>query len=705
MAGADPFLTRLRSVLRMLDDDALAVLATTGLLRRAWKDLEAARPAVIETTADRVRLRVADAVVEVPEVPARSTCSCPATGVCRHILAALVFLRDDRDLATADAAAATPSPESTGAPAAANALGALADPELQEWAGKPLLRRALKVLTGSLPANIVDAGALTVRFPTRNVTCRWVPGAGLSGWMCTCQSETVCEHVVAAVLAYQVHLGKRQLAPAVRALEASTGAPRTRAEVLAAVDSVVCELVSLGLSRQSRATAQRLTTLAVSAHGVDLPRLERTLKSLADELELALRRDAQASSTNILTQAALLEALRTALETNASALLVGEHRTDYHEVGQLTLVGVGARRWRSKGGYHGVTVYFWDESRCGWSTWSEARPLNQPGFDPVQRFFSDGPWTGCAAPLEASRSELRLTGAWRNAQGRLSGRSSSRALIVGPSRLDTLPKPCANWSVLCETAQQLFGGGLQERTENQDLVRLAPKAWGPAYFDPLRQELTRPLLDETGRAIGLWLPFTPENEPAVELLERHDPTATTGVLGALRLVAGQLRVQPFSLFVGGQVVHLNLQERGTPAPPVAKPDPSARPEADERVDADDAGKPRVSGPETALAQLLSTAQAELESLAEGGIAGGIAARHNVDLLASASKRFEVLGLSTCARPLQRFLDAVSSTAQLAETSHQNAAAAALLRAYYVLRLAMDQEVVAAACAGLRSSSV
>jgi hypothetical protein len=693
----------------MLDDDALAALATPGLLRRARKDLETAKPTVVDATADGLRLQVGDTVVAIPEIPARSTCSCPATGICRHILTALVYLRDDPDRAAADDAApgTLRAPESsasrlppgreTAAQTAEQALGALTDQDLQQWAGKTLVKRALKLLSGSPPVEVGDTGALVVRFPTRNLTCRWIPGAGLSGWMCSCQSESICEHVVAAVMAYQVHRGTRQRVAAVGMLEASPGAPRTRAEVLASVGTVLREIVALGLSRLSPATAQRLITLAVSAHGVDLPRLERALKSLADEIQLAQRRDAQASATNLLTQAASLEALRAALETHASPLLVGEHRTQYHDVGQLTLVGLGARRWKSKGGYHGVTVYFWDESRRGWSTWSESRPVNQAGFDPVQRFFSDGPWTGCASPRGASGSELRLTGAWRNAQGRLSGRSSTQALVVGPSRLDGLPEPCTKWSALADLAQRLFGGGLGERAENQDLVRLAPRFWGPAFYDRLRQELTRPVLDESGRAIRLWMPFTPENEAAIDLLERHDAATTTGLLGILRLVTGQLCVQPIALFVEGEILNLNLQKPGTPMSCAVEPAASGERDTDEPLHADDLGESRISVSATALGRLFTTAQAELESLAESGIA----ARRNTDLLSSAARRLGALGLATCARPLERLLEAASGGARLADRAHQDAAAAALLRAYYVLGLAMDQEVVAAACAGLR----
>ena len=70
---------------------SLANLANRGLVRRAQKDLETARPALVSVTDDRLQLQIAEAVVDVPALPNKSRCTCPASGVCRHILAALLF--------------------------------------------------------------------------------------------------------------------------------------------------------------------------------------------------------------------------------------------------------------------------------------------------------------------------------------------------------------------------------------------------------------------------------------------------------------------------------------------------------------------------------------------------------------------------------------------------------------------------------------
>ena len=263
-----------------------------------------------------------------------------------------------------------------------------------------------------------------------------------------------------------------------------------------------------------------------------------------------------------------------------------------------------------------------------------------------------------------------------------------------------MPGAITAWIELAERAKRIFGGGLGERHENAEIVLLAPKAWGPPFYDTLRQELVRPLADEAGRSVNLWLPFTPENEAGVEVLERHDPSGTYRLLGAVRLVAGQVCIQPISLYVEDRIIHLTL--------PDPKPVPGAKPakksgfataaggssrqdaEREEEVIAGDSEEalPQVAVT-TPLGRILVTVQAELEALIEGGIA----ARRNVELLRSAAKRLEALGLTACARPLTAALQALEAAARRGEPHAWNEAAGRLLHAYYVTRLAADYETI------------
>ena len=704
MAGPDPLLIKLQRVLQTLDDDALATLANRGLLRRARKDLEAETPQIRGVEGESVEVELGGETVRLAEHPANSRCTCPAPGVCRHVLAALLHLRDasptsDETVEATDA----DGHEIETLPSPAEVFANLGDKELQKWAGKPLIRKATRYLASGPKVEIEADASLVVRFPDRNVTCRWIPSGQLTGMLCSCQAETVCEHVVAAVLAYQASLGKRHVELEETVLQEAAGAPRSRTEVLESVGTVLREIVSLGLARLSVASAQRLTTLAVSAHGVDLPRLERMLRSLANQIDLALRRDAQSSTTRLLAQLARTEALRLGLTKSQPVALVGQHRSQYFEVGQITLVGLGAQSWRSKGGYQGLTVYFWDQSQNAWATWSDSRPANQTGFSPEERFLADGPWDGCDSPKEASRSILRLTRAWRNGQGRLSGRPATRATVMGSSQPREIPDATGDWSLLADKAARLYGGGLTTQTENLDLVLLFPSEWGPSQFDPLRQELRQTVLDDHGRAIDLWLPFTPEQEKAVEQLESFQPGESDGLLGMLHLVSGVVCVRPISVFLGNKIISLNLED-AIDAPHRSKrrkkPKANNRAPENEIVETDEVDLVSEATAATPLGRILIAAQAELEAIAESGVA----VRRDGELLASAVRRLETIGLTTCSRPLGQFQERLVTAARQADSEGRNEAAGLLLHAYYLLRLAADQETLAMACAGLREDA-
>lgn len=673
MDGKGDLLTRIRASLAAYDDDALAAIASRGLLRRAQKDLDTIAPVVVGEVDGKLRVKLGDALVELHEAPNQSTCDCPSSGVCRHILAVLLSLR-----------------ESAGglAPAASceGEILCVDEESLQKWAGAALLRRAVQRLAQGIEAISEGQSPVAITIPALNVTCRWMPGGGLAGMVCSCHAATVCEHRVMAVLAYRVSKGLGGFEDMSASLEASTGAPRSRAEILESVKAVVCEMVAQGLSRVSLSTEQRLRTLAVSAHGVDLPRLERLLRSLADEVALQLARDARADVRNLLSAAAISEAICCALDHPTPAT-VGTHRSRYESVGNIELVGLGARRWRTRSGYAGLTVYFWDKSASNWATWTDARPLSVGAFDGLARYREAGPWEGCVDPSQVSRSRIRLSAAWRSASGRLSGRASTRALVLGVSGVDDV-RGIDRWNDLTDRASRLFGGALGERDERDEIVLLCPARWGKPTFDEIRQEMVWPVTDSHGKELMLVLPNTPETADAMRPIERASLSELNSVLGILRLSGGRIVVEPVSLLGSHGQVNLSLDE----APRMPAHASQAQHMQDEP---DDPGEentlPHASG--TALGLLLSSAEIELEEIAESGVS----VRRDLGSLRSLSGRLDALGMSCCSRPLGRVADLLSKFG--IDDANQSRRAESVLRAYYVCRLASAQELIQSMMSG------
>src|SRR5438046_4507969 len=299
--------------------------------------------------------------------------------------------------------------------------------------------------------------------------------------------------IVAAVSGFQRAEGKEWAIPAeAAALEASGGAPRSRSEVLDSCQRLLEETLSNGLSRISTANQQRWATLAVSALGVNLPRLALLLRGIGDEAALVLARDARSDLARMLARMAQAHALCTALQNggdNPRPDLVGLHRTRYDAVGHLDLVGVAAWPWRTASGYEGLTVLFWDSSEKHWYSWTESRPRHQlADFKPVARYTQPGPWEGAESPRQLARSNFRLMNARRNPSLRLSGSSKSRVLVTGPVILQTQGLVIIEeWSQLLEQSNAQPVIGLKEVNTLDSIFAMKPAAWSERWLESVRE--------------------------------------------------------------------------------------------------------------------------------------------------------------------------------------------------------------------------
>lgn len=699
------FFERITGLLRAMDDDALAALANRGLLRRAKKDLETITPKILEVTQNFVRLQVDDCEVTIPEVPAEARSSSPAGSIDRYVLVAFLWFRDRHE-----PSGATPSREA-GTPARI-LPDSLDDAALVAWAGKAAFLKTEKLLDGSYRCVIDSEKPLVIKIPERNIVCHWIDDGNPETMIVTGPGKNPRENGLLALMLYQIEKGTRSFALSdADALEGADGAPRTRLEVLNSLGEVLHEMIFIGLSRLSGAARQRLQTLAVSAHGVDLPRLERTIQGLSDEIRLQTSRNAQASTSRILLQAARLEALRRALlgrlqdDTIASARtplsdLVGEHRSRYHSVGNIDLIGMGARQWKTKSGYVGLTAYFWDDSSKNWASWSESRPLTSPDFDPVSVFHGDGPWNGCPGPAFASRNILKLIDAYRNENGRLSARKNTQAIPLQIDDTDAmiLPPTITDWNIVQRQAEKLFHGGLASRNERDEIVFLKPGRWDDAMFDPAEQTLYRTIYDGNNRPLALVLSYDPElgKRDALDRLENYDPSGNRGILGLIRLHRGMISVEPVSFFDSGGIHSLTLDTSDMAGKRPARPsEPSLSEEVLEAERPEDEMEWADEMPrENPIAQLLEATLSELEMIAESGLGESRSHRgatQKYSFLEQHANRLETVGLEVVSKKLKYFLEAAQKSHRHSQSDNKSEfkLSATLLYGCYLVQIALQ----------------
>lgn len=563
MDGASDALSRLAAIAEQLDDEALAALANRGLVKRAHKLCENGEVRGIAEEGAMLLVRVASFEARLAVDPGQSLCTCPSLGMCAHVLAAWIALR------TQAAGRAEPIDDHKEDPL--QALVGLTEDELGHWSGAALLARACTEFESGTRVTCSEDGSGRVFLLDLGIEVRWLRNRPWQNPLCSCHAQGVCVHRVVAVLGVQQERAGRRIEPEARATKPSAQAVRSRPELLAAVHATLVEVVQIGLGRLSSSLVGRVQALGTSAHGVDLPRLERELQRLGGALEALARRQADADTFDIVLQVARILALVHGLQRGVPGL-VGRHRGRFVRVQELELLGLGAKRLETRSGYRGLVCYFWDVRAERFCSWSDVRgPLGVP-FDGEVRYRAPGPWSGCPKPAEAAESHFLLSGAWRSESGRLSGRESTVYRRLGGS--DPVPIPgYGDWAELHEHARRVFSGRLRGGDEFERHVVIRPFEWTEIGFDPIAQAFCASLVDRDQRLLRLTVPNDAENGVAIDSWSKLE-SCPLAVFGELRLRGSALEILPISIVTDAGLLSPTLRgagRRGAAATDAAPP--------------------------------------------------------------------------------------------------------------------------------------
>ena len=544
-------------VYRAYDDDTLTELANVGLLRRAAKDVEAGKVAWTEQGTDNGVIAADGQRVQLDaRGPQQARCDCPAPGICKHILGAVLWLRAQPSL-PAPSAVEAEAPSVDAAAAAPDPLAeilALETPALFKAAGAAAVRRA-----AGTPIDAIEwrqqGGALVIDLPALGQSCRWVAGAGFAGMVSEVPAaERKAVHLIAIAALRQAHGRTLAWPEAAKPEPVEDSARLTEREraFLSQVESTLQELLTGGLSHVSELSSARLLALNMSARGEGLPRVAALLRNLGGTVDLLMRRDHRADERDALAAMARIHALCAALaraEGEAARALRGRLRRDFDESQALELLPLGAHWWQTRGGARGLTLAFWDLQGARVLQATLARPDgSDAAFTPQGAWGTQALWPGAGTAQHICESawcleQPRLAEDGRLALGGVTRAQPRPTWEAGDARLQAIG--CSDWAELGERLRAATG----LMGEPLDAVLLRPADTRAPVLDEARQSLDWPVRDAQGRWLMLGIPIGPEHQQRVENLERF--TARGGsvlaVLVRIERAAARTELIPVAL--------------------------------------------------------------------------------------------------------------------------------------------------------------
>lgn len=566
---------------RAYDDDTLTTLANPGLLRRAYKDVEAgklrwleegAQGGLIEADGQRVKLD--------GHGPQKATCDCPAPGVCKHILAAVLWLREQP--VADENAVADGSDEVASAPDPLADLLACPGDLVLKAAGVAAVRRAAEM-------PVIEAewhgqgGALVITLPELGASCRWIVGAGFAGMVSEIAAKERKLFHLLAVAAVHRAAGLPALwvaSPPVFDTAALSGRERA---FLAQLRGALDELILAGLSHVGQQTSARLLALNMSARAEGLPRLAALLRNLGGMVDGLAARDHRIEEHDVLALIAQLHALSEALlavgevgDKSAAArmqALRGRLQRNYEAGGALDVLPLGAWWWLTDGGARGLTLAFWDIAGARIVQAALARPDGSDyGFDRNKAWSVMPFWDGAGSAQNIGSVPWRLEEVRLAEDGRLAIGGTTRATALPHWSADDARLADVGFGDWAEVSAALrAAGGLTG--QRADLMLLRPASVGEPRLDETAQRIEWPVVDADGRSLNLLLPCEERTRQRMLNLERlyarrapmhgvlvRVSDATRGELEVLTVLSTDLK---------GQLQTISLDYANEAAPPKA----------------------------------------------------------------------------------------------------------------------------------------
>ena len=558
MSGIDPGLLQ---AMQAFDDQALATLANPGLLRRAQRDLAEGKIALEAGEAKSALLAVDGQMVEMAAAgPVAARCDCPAVGVCRHRIAAVLFLRD------LDTDGEGPAPQSPPADAQ-EIVATISLADARKFAGRPGWRAALELLA---EVQAVEPGesSIAVRFAGLDDPVLILRGQGMAGIVSNAAKAKKKPYHAAALISARRHFGLPEdgLGEAdapVTATQTSRSPPDP--QFLARVEQALGDIAQLGFNLAPESLEESLFALSVSSRADALPRLASILRGIAAQMRLKRARSFEFDAARMLELTATAHALARAVgvtdpDAPQFTQIAGKARREYTPVDTLELVGCGAEIWQTPTGARGITAYFLEEATGRFHSLSLARGAGQdPTFEPLQAFRHQAVWQ--AGPMETLvRARVRLRSVGLADGGRLSSGKDGRAEMLerGAEPANEAPHVHADWYGLHAALQHGFGLGVDASSQPQ-VALLSPADTERPYFDELAQRLVWPVRDGQGRRLALTLDHDERTGQAIARLEGQLRGRWRGRVLVRATQEGQrIVLAPVTLYGRGDPVDLTI---------------------------------------------------------------------------------------------------------------------------------------------------
>ena len=462
-----------------------------------------------------------------------STCSCPAGTICKHIV--MTVLAAKKQGITQKNGQTITKQE--------NLLFDLTPESMKKMVPAKEWKAALERMQDEKPVKI-EEGSLIAVYRRDGSYVKLAYPFELSACS-VCHDEKICRHKMWALFSYWEEKGaysKEQLTAAVDVTPGSVDPETSNTEIIEELleDLLVLlhEILLVGCARLSPETPFGLERFAIRCHGAGLAELEGKLRAFSEQVKGFQERRARVTVHSLMRHLSgcyglAVQTLGAYKKGRDLSPLFGVFRTEYQDIPDLCLVGVGMRQFVSDSGFQGQILYFLEENSGLFYTYTLARPTiyekqNTRNFVP-----NAVPWGLPSHFRQRARGRILLHHGKANWERRLSSTSKAQADFLGANVCLEGRETC----FLYDDFERLWVDyrerleKFRSRAENRNgmelpetdrLFLVRPQKLSGMHYDETGQRLIFYLEDFVGRRLRAQLIYSKQEETAIRSLEKME---------------------------------------------------------------------------------------------------------------------------------------------------------------------------------------
>ena len=477
----------------LYSEEYLSALASKGLYKRALKDLEKTDNISWSIKEKEIEFVIGENTISLGME--KNNCSCISREMCRHILAAYIYLGNNlNEIFEVEA-----SQEIEEREADFSLIEAYDYKGLSQEKSKIYLK-ALEKLKGGIFYEISEGKVVEVKSQDYKVV--FFPWQEVKDGKCSCGARELCAHKVEALAFYRKYKGFEDEVDDLKEF----GKKELKNFKLLSNEVMDCleDIFKIGLIKYRN--YYLLEQLSLKLRRGNMPDFERAINRILLYLDSFMKRKAS-FNINYFRREFLdfyekIIVLRKAIDDeNYGKIreLVGKFRDEYVYVGSLNLTTIGVETWK-KNDYRVKNIYFLEEAGAIYNIGIYGQGASSGEI-----------WNEISTNDNFEGRSFLLEDAYSSEKNKLSLTSKTKHRNTEAKGYKEILELHAkdNWPAFLEEL-------IKDRKKTY-IIKISD--FGQGTFDKVRQEKIIEVEDKDGRELSLYIPYSKENSQAINYFE------------------------------------------------------------------------------------------------------------------------------------------------------------------------------------------